>query len=370
MNIFNFFKRRQQEKTVTAKDDLIFCDSKQNSHKICCARCKKEILEDEAQWIGNHRFCKNCANPPKAAANPSSIICSGDSDYEIILPKTLFKLYDTSTDLPGDNVYQCWADVMIDERGLLCIEENSITYSAHSIGHNTGRRTIHKVISFEQLTELIPRSDDPAATKYSGMNQANWRDYIKEPKAIKKPSKYPIITFGKFEWYILDQEENDTLLLLSKYGIDTRPWNSEEKLIDWTESTLCNWLNSDFIKQHFTQKEQRAFVRFNDGTWVSLLDSDLVEKYLKGDEALTVQPNQYALTRGAFTYTYSSSRPNYKIHVGNGLAWLKDTYKGDNKSLHTWAHCIYWDGSICMYSFDFKKAIVRPLIRIDRQKIQ
>ena len=75
---------------------------------------------------------------------------------------------------------------MIDECGLLCIEENSITYSAHSIGHNTGRSTTHKVILFEQLTELITRSDDPAATKYSGMNQTNWRDYIKEPKAIKK----------------------------------------------------------------------------------------------------------------------------------------------------------------------------------------
>lgn len=153
-----------------------------------------------------------------------------------------------------------------------------------------------------------------------------------------------------------------------KYGIDTRPWNSEEKLIDWTESTLCNWLNSDFIKQHFNDKEQRAFVKFDDGTWVSLLDSDLIEKYLKNDEALTVQPNQYALMRGAFSYTYSFSRPDCKIYVGNGLAWLKDTYKGGDKSMHTWAHCIYWDGSICMFSFDFKKAIVRPLIKIDRQK--
>lgn len=353
MGLFDFFKKQ----------------GKQNNHKICCARCKREIREDEAQWIGNHRFCKNCAQSPKAAANPSSIICSGNSDYEIILPKTLFKLYDTSTDLPGDNVYRRWADVIIDKHGLLCIEENSITYSAHSIGHNTGRSTTHKAISFEQLPGLIARSDDRAASKYSGMNQTNWRDYIKEPKAIKKGSKYPIITFGKFEWYILEQE-NDTLVLLSKYGIDTRPWNSEEKLIDWTESTLCNWLNSDFIKQHFNDKEQRAFVKFDDGTWVSLLDSDLIEKYLKNDEALTVQPNQYALMRGAFSYTYSFSRPDCKIYVGNGLAWLKDTYKGGDKSMHTWAHCIYWDGSICMFSFDFKKAIVRPLIKIDRQKIQ
>ena len=137
-----------------------------------------------------------------------------------------------------------------------------------------------------------------------------------------------------------------------------------KKHIDWTESTLCNWLNSAFIKQYFTNKEQRAFLKFDDGTWVSLLDSDLVEKYLKDDAALTAQPNQDALLHGAFSYTYSSSRPDYKIHVGNGLAWLKDT------SMYTGAHCIYWDGSICTYSFDFKAAIVRPLIKIDRQKIQ
>lgn len=32
---------------------------------IHCARCKSEITEDESEWIGNHRFCKACAKPPK-----------------------------------------------------------------------------------------------------------------------------------------------------------------------------------------------------------------------------------------------------------------------------------------------------------------
>ena len=47
-----------------------------------------------------------------------------DSNYEIILPKTLFKLYDTSTNLSGDNVCHSWANVIIDKRGHLCVEEN------------------------------------------------------------------------------------------------------------------------------------------------------------------------------------------------------------------------------------------------------
>lgn len=405
---------------------------KQTTHKICCARCKREILEDETQWIGNNGFCQKCAQSPShtifsnssahqqaeqsrdkndkinIAAESKTFICSecgktlaikyahknnicascankkstqkahssnsynisnyGNPDYEVILPKTLFKLYDISSNLPGDNVSRRWADVIIDKCGCLCIEKNSITYSAHSIGHNTGRSTTYEIISFEKLPALIAESCDSAAAKYSGMNQTNWKEYIKEPEAVKKASKYPIITFGKYEWYVLEQE-NDIMMLLSKHGIDTRRWNTEEKLVDWKESTLCHWLNTDFIKEYFTNKEQRAFVKFDDGTRVSLLDSNMVEKYLKNDGALTVQPNQYALRRGAFAYTYSSGRPDCKIHVGNGLAWLKDTYKGKNQNMHTWAHCIYWDGSICMYSFDFNEAIVRPLIKVDRRKL-
>ncbi len=121
-------------------------------------------------------------------------------DYEIILPKKLFQLYDRSTEWPGDNVHRTWADVLMKEGGRLCIEENSITYSAHSIGHNTGKFTIHKAISFEQLPELIKQSGNSAAAKYLGMNKQNWRDYIKEPKPVKKPSKYPSMNFGKYEY--------------------------------------------------------------------------------------------------------------------------------------------------------------------------
>ncbi len=285
-------------------------------------------------------------------------------EYEIILPKTLFQLYDRSTVSPGDNVHQTWADVVMKEGGRLCIEENSITYSAHSIGHNTGRLTIPKAISFEQLPELIKQSGDSAAAKYLGMNEQNWRDYIKEPKPVKKPSKYPSMNFGKYEWYVLKQHENGTLLLLSKYGIDTRPWNSDDKPVTWAESTLCNWLNSDFIKESFTQQEQQALVKFDDGTLVSLLNSDMIERYLKDDGALTVQPNQYALQHGAFSYTYRPGGPDYRIHAGNGLAWLKDTFQGRA------AKCISWNGSLCEYPFSFEKAIVRPLIRMNRNRFK
>lgn len=216
---------------------------KQTTHKICCARCKR-----------------------------------------VILPKTLFKLYDISSDSLGDSVSQYWADVIIDKCECLCVEENWITYCAHNIAHNTGRRTTCKRISFEKLPALIAVSCDSNAAKYSGMNQTNWKEYIKEPKDVKKRLlvTYPKITFGKYEWYVLEQE-NDIMMLLSKHEIDTSRWNTEEKGVNWKERTLCPWLNTDFIKEDFTNKEQQAFVRFDDGTRVSLFDYCGVRPLIKVD---------------------------------------------------------------------------------------
>lgn len=367
MGLLDIFKKKPTEKKLPKKCSECFCP-----------------INGYVRSLDDKKYCQECYNrkmtiiqqtggrsPEKHDFyNSSCVTNQEDSEYEIILPKTLFKLYDISTDLPGDNVSQSWANVIIDKCERLCIEKNSITYSAHSIGHNTGRCTTYEPISFEQLENIIKQSDDSTATKYSGMSQINWKEYIKEKKAKRKESKYPILTFGKYDWYILDKYEDGTILLLSKYGIDTLPWNTKEKLIDWPDSTLCHWLNTGFIKKSFTEKEKQALLTFDDNTRVSLLNRDLVEKYLKDDGALTAQPNQYALSRGAFSYTYSSGRPDCKIHVGNGLAWLKDTYKGEKISFHTWANCIYWDGSICMYSFDFDKAIVRPLIKVDSQKLR
>ncbi len=285
------------------------------------------------------------------------------------LPKTLFRLYNRYIDLPGDNVNQYWADVIIDKNHFLYIEESSITYSAHNIGHNTGKTTTKKMVSFRQLPKLIAESNDPDAAKYVGMNRMNWKRYIKESKKENKSgresSKYHTMRFGKFRWYILEKE-NDTLLLLSKYGIDTRPWNSENRPVDWTKSTLCNWLNCDFIKMHFTRKEQRAFVEFEDGTHVSLLSSDMIERYLKDNSALTVRPNRNALKHGAFSYEDSGNRSDYNIYLGNGFGWLKDTHEKED----TYAYCICWDGSIGIYPFDSTKVVVRPLIKIDKRKLK
>ena len=103
-------------------------------------------------------------------------------EYKLNLPKTLFRWSDDSSDRPGDNVYQHWEDVVLCEDGRLIIEENSITYSAHSIGHNTGRDTTTKPLSFDQLPKMIALAEDKNAQKYLGMNEQNWPKYVRVRK--------------------------------------------------------------------------------------------------------------------------------------------------------------------------------------------
>lgn len=103
-------------------------------------------------------------------------------EYKLNLPKTLFRWSDNSSDRPGDNVYQHWEDVILDKDGRLIIEENSITYSAHSIGHNTGRDTTTKPLSFDQLPKMIALAEDKNAQKYLGMNEQNWPKYVRVRK--------------------------------------------------------------------------------------------------------------------------------------------------------------------------------------------
>ena len=58
------------EKDNQAYED---CTLPTQSKTYICARCKKEITDDESKWIGNHRFCADCAAPPQKATMESHL---------------------------------------------------------------------------------------------------------------------------------------------------------------------------------------------------------------------------------------------------------------------------------------------------------
>ena len=81
-----------------------------------------------------------------------------------------------------------------------------------------------------------------------------------------------IITFGRYEqdnnpdngpepieWIVLDVQDGKALLL-SKYGLDAKPYHTERAEITWEECTLRAWLNNEFLNTAFSAEEQSAIL--------------------------------------------------------------------------------------------------------------
>ncbi len=81
---------------------------------------------------------------------------------------------------------------------------------------------------------------------------------------------FEVITFGKYEqdgdeengpedieWYVIhDDKENHRKLVISKYILDVKPYNTEYEVVTWESCTLRAWLNNDFKNAAFTAGEQ------------------------------------------------------------------------------------------------------------------
>ncbi len=149
-----------------------------------------------------------------------------------------------------------------------------------------------------------------------------------KPKRILPPDAAvgDIICFGTFEqdakaengkeeieWLVLARE-NDRLLLISRCGLDCRPYNDPsnggEEPVSWENCTLRGWLNADFLNEAFTEEErlQIPAVAVNadrnphfdtdpgDSTQdkVFLLSVPEAEKYFASDEERRCCPTDYA----------------------------------------------------------------------------
>ena len=81
-----------------------------------------------------------------------------------------------------------------------------------------------------------------------------------------------IVTFGcyeqdgdkengpeEIEWVVLDVQDGKALLL-SKYGLEAKPYNTEYTDVTGETCTLRAWLNSDFLNKAFSAEEQSAIL--------------------------------------------------------------------------------------------------------------
>lgn len=142
-----------------------------------------------------------------------------------------------------------------------------------------------------------------------------------------------IVTLGRFEqdnnagngpepieWIILNMEEG-RCMLLSRYGLDARPYHTESVSVTWETCSLRAWLNGDFLAESFTE-EERAAILLTDidnsrsqgfagyGTSGGNVTQDKVfllswaeaERFFPGGNLDRLcAPTAYAVSRGAWT---------------------------------------------------------------------
>ena len=57
------------------------------------------------------------------------------------------------------------------------------------------------------------------------------------------------------EWIVLANDSNRAMLI-SRYGLDMRTYNTNWTNVTWQTCTLRKWLNGDFLNTAFSDEEQ------------------------------------------------------------------------------------------------------------------
>ena len=215
-------------------------------------------------------------------------------------------------------------------------------------------------------------------------------------EAAPVPEAGSIVTFGRYpqteegtdetpiEWIVLEvDEENHRALLLSKYGLDTIPYHTQNIDVTWETCTLRSWLNDDFLNRAFSAEEQSAILLTdvdnsssqgysewktsggnNTQDYIFLLSYAEANCYLNvtvtwndnHNRASRVAPTDYAIEQGA------STRASEKTAEGRVAGWWWLRSPGNKQ--HSVAYVNY-DGTLHKISSGSGYGCVRPAFWIN-----
>ncbi len=178
-------------------------------------------------------------------------------------------------------------------------------------------------------------------------------------------------TNGKeeIEWTVLNVEGNKALVI-SKYALDCRKYNTSSTDTTWEECTLRTWLNDSFLNEAFGTKWQELIPSVsvsadknpeystNPGNAttdkVFLLSITEAEKYFTSDEDRKCVPTAYAIAQGAYT---SSSYTK-----GTCWWWLRSPGYDQGRAAYVdYFGSVYYTGSYV----DHVRVCVRPALWIN-----
>lgn len=135
------------------------------------------------------------------------------------------------------------------------------------------------------------------------------------------------IVFGNYQgnpitWIVLDDIDapEDTILLISKEILDVKQMNDVEKKVTWEDSTLNEWLNTEFINEVFDKNIiDNIVINSENGETnkITVLSSLQYELNLPTDENRIASGTSYAYNQGL---------------EGSDWYWTKTPCKKDEKA--------------------------------------
>ena len=212
----------------------------------------------------------------------------------------------------------------------------------------------------------------------TGYKESN--EYIDKCMSLirKNAQRGDVITFGKYEqdgitsngkeninWVVLDNW-NGELLLISKDYLDFRPYHNTKKDITWENSTIRKWLNSEFYEAAFSQDERSIILIShninNDNKTFGSDGGNATDDYvffLSVDEANKYVGDEWYRHANA-TAAVKDKGPNFE----SSYSWWLRTPCTDNKS--ACAAGTMSDGALGDWGWAVHNETtgVRPVIRI------
>ena len=210
-----------------------------------------------------------------------------------------------------------------------------------------------------------------AAALYASYPEAHseFATAYRQTKAASFRNVGGYVTFGSYEqdnntangrepieWLVLEYDEaNHCALLLSRYGLDAKPYNTDYVAVTWEKCTLRTWLNGEFINNAFSTAEQGAILTTaidssnsqyetggntnggnNTQDTVFLLSYAEADKYLgpiweySNNMKCRTSPTPYAQKAGAWTSDTCKTAEDYAA----GWWWMRsDDYPQKNAAI-------------------------------------
>ena len=294
----------------------------------------------------------------------------------------------------ADKITECSYGIAVDLKNSEKYEEAISAFKAlggykDSAKQITACETAIKDIKYNTAVELMEsrRYEEAIATFEALDKYKDSSEQIKKCKQLilanAKVGDY--VYFGSYEqdnnaangkedieWLVLDKQD-DKILVISKYGLDAKPYNKEKKDITWGKCTLRSWLNDDFYNAAFNADEKKAIVQTdvsadknpeystnpgNDTTDnVFLLSINEVNKYFSSDSERQCAATDYAIAQGAYTNS------DYKVDGGFSWWW----WLRSPGYYQYYAALVDYVGSVYHYGFNVScgNDCVRPALWIN-----